>query len=181
MTTPQDLDERFRAAVGALPEPAREAARPAPDVGRPLRDGASLTGTLALELFDAQLASRHLDLAARWLRSFGEAFYTIGSAGHEGNAAVAAAVRPSDPALLHYRSGAFYCARAAQADGKDPVRDVLRGVVASAKEPIAGGRHKVFGNRELNVIPTTSTVASHLPRAVGLGFAIERARRLAVP
>lgn len=181
MTTPQDLDERFRAAVGALPESAREAARPAPDVGRPLRDGASLTGTLALELFDAQLTSRHLDLAARWLRSFGEGFYTIGSAGHEGNAAVAAAVRPSDPALLHYRSGAFYCARAAQADGKDPVRDVLRGVVASAKEPIAGGRHKVFGNRELNVIPTTSTVASHLPRAVGLGFAIERARRLAVP
>ena len=179
VTTPQDLDERYRAAVGALP--TRDADRPAADAGQPLRDGAGLTGAVALDLFDAQLTSRHLDLAARWLRSFGEGFYTIGSSGHEGNAAVAAAVRPSDPALLHYRSGAFYCARAAQADGKDPVRDVLRGVVASAKEPIAGGRHKVFGSRELNVIPTTSTIASHLPRAVGLGFAIERGRRLAVP
>jgi len=147
----------------------------------PIRDGVHLTGALALDLFEAQLTSRQLDLAARWLRGSGEGYYTIASAGHEGNAAVAAASRPTDPALLHYRSGAFYCARAGQADGKDPVRDVLRGVVASAKEPIAGGRHKVFGNRDLHIIPTTSTIASHLPRAVGLGFAIERARRLAVP
>src|SRR5665647_3760618 len=61
-----------------------------------------------LEVFDAQLGSRHLDLAARWLRSQGKGYYTIGSSGHEGNAAVAAALRPTDPALLHYRSGAFF-------------------------------------------------------------------------
>ncbi|MFB9236089.1 transketolase C-terminal domain-containing protein, partial [Plantactinospora siamensis] len=60
----------------------------------------------------------------------------------------------------------------------DAARDVLRGVVASAREPIAGGRHKVFGNAGLAVIPTTSTIASHLPRAVGIGLAIERQRRL---
>ena len=48
--------------------------------------------------------------------------------------------------------------------GSDPLRDVLRGLVASAKEPIAGGRHKVFGHPDLHIIPTTSTVASHLPR-----------------
>ncbi|MFI5832672.1 thiamine pyrophosphate-dependent enzyme [Micromonospora sp. NPDC051300] len=56
-------------------------------------------------------------------------------------------------------------------------RDVLRGMVASAEEPIAGGRHKVFGRADLAVVPTTSTVASHLPRAVGLGLALERLRR----
>ncbi|MEV0807145.1 thiamine pyrophosphate-dependent enzyme [Micromonospora sp. NPDC050200] len=274
-------------------------------------------------------------MAGRWLRSFGEGFYTIGSAGHEANAAVAAALRPTDPALLHYRSGAFYCARAARAagefpaagtgdgtptagtpgpadapgdgaapvrvpdastgsadpvnatdasgdgadfaevpdvlgDGVDPVgvpgpsgdvastvadggptreqaapvapataggavtgaaayrvgtdgtaeaiaagplpdrtgtgaeavpgggasardaatgagrpdayadaaRDVLRGMVASAREPVAGGRHKVFGRADLAVVPTTSTIASHLPRAVGLGLALERLRRV---
>jgi hypothetical protein len=129
----------------------------------------------AIRLFEAQVASRHLDLAARWLRSFGEGFYTIGSAGHEGNAAVAAALRPTDPALLHYRSGAFYLARAQQT-GRDKegeaVRDVARGLVASALEPIAGGRHKVFGHADLAIVPTTSTIASHLPRAVGLGYAI---------
>ncbi|MFI7023700.1 thiamine pyrophosphate-dependent enzyme [Micromonospora sp. NPDC049900] len=232
----------------------------------------------------------------------------MGSAGHEGNAGVAAALRPTDPALLHYRSGAFYCVRAGQAardaepdtgrepdadptgdrdgptadtsapagqateddldrvedappvggvghaeeapraadplddderpageteaasnerpdddgtgarpdggagDGRavpaarsgqatvsapvtvgdgasgerraiDPAyveaaRDVLRGLVASREEPIAGGRHKVFGRADLAVVPTTSTIASHLPRAVGMGLAVERLRRL---
>ncbi|WP_348639665.1 thiamine pyrophosphate-dependent enzyme [Micromonospora sp. MH33] len=315
-------------------------------MGEPLPGGAPLTGAQALALFDAQLTSRLLDLAGRWLRSFGEGYYTIGSAGHEGNAAVAAALRPTDPALLHYRSGAFYCLRAAQAAGAFPAgpavpdadgpaalipdprtpgddgadadpaldagtpdseqvtgsadpgvevsdpgaarsepgtapsgpgadsfatgagpsdpgagrstagadadaedgsgaatgtdgpteapfvdgggvpggpvragaeaeaaslptgvgvavdaagsatagvpelpppdpddayaaaaRDVLRGMVASAEEPIAGGRHKVFGRADLAVIPTTSTIASHLPRAVGMGLALERLRR----
>jgi 2-oxoisovalerate dehydrogenase E1 component len=96
------------------------------------------------------------------------------------NAAVAAALRPTDPALLHYRSGAFYLARAAQVPGSTPMRDVLLGLIASTEEPIAGGRHKVFGNHDLAVIPQTSTIASHLPRAVGVGFAIDRARKLGV-
>ncbi|MDT4992283.1 MAG: 2-oxoisovalerate dehydrogenase component [Actinoplanes sp.] len=176
VTTPQNLDERFRDAVTALTPPT---SRRTP--GEPVRDGAALTGERAGQLFDAQLTSRHLDLAARWLRSFNEGFHTIGSAGHEGNAAVAAALRPDDPALLHYRSAGFYCARyaaAAPADKPDALvaaaRDVLRGVVASSLEPISGGRHKVFGRADLQIIPTTSTVASHLPRAVGIAFGIGR-------
>lgn len=168
MTTPQNLDERFRDAVSALEPPAE---RRSPD--EPVRDGSALTGAQAQLLFDAQLTSRHLDLAARWLRSFNEGFYTIGSSGHEGNAALAAALRPSDPALLHYRSAGFFLARAGAASSSadaliTAARDVLRGVVASSLEPIAGGRHKVFGRADLNIIPTTSTIASHLPRAVGL-------------
>ena len=194
VTTPGDLDERFRGAVAeftgpaagswpvAQPSPVGDAgadarsAVPVRDAGEPLRAGARLTCGEALTLFEAQIASRHLDLAARWLRSFNEGYYTIGSSGHEGNAAVAGALRSTDPALLHYRSGAFYLVRATQSgrDAADAFRDVLRGLVASAREPIAGGRHKVFGHADLAVIPTTSTIASHLPRAVGLGFAISR-------
>jgi 2-oxoisovalerate dehydrogenase E1 component len=266
VTTPQDLDDRFREALAGLATPSRPR-----DPAEPVRDGAPLTGAQLLDLFDAQVTSRQLDLAGRWLRSFGEGFYTIGSAGHEGNAALAAALRPGDPALLHYRSGAFYCLRAAQAagetafpdpttsEGADPAsghdagpapdattaghggddrpapdrpdaaedrgdrllhaaptgpatgpdapapggdtpdgtaaagdpaapgaaedayagaaRDVLRGMVASTREPIAGGRHKVFGRADLAIVPTTSTIASHLPRAVGTGLALERLRR----
>ncbi|MDO8362742.1 MAG: thiamine pyrophosphate-dependent enzyme [Actinomycetota bacterium] len=127
-------------------------------------------------LFDVQLASRHCDLAARWLRSQGKGYYTISSAGHESNAAVSLALRPTDPALLHYRSGGFYLARA----GLGGVHDILAGVVASTDEPISGGRHKVFGRHDLAVIPQTSTIASHLPRAVGVAFAIGRAARLGV-
>jgi 2-oxoisovalerate dehydrogenase E1 component len=131
------------------------------------------------EIWRAQVDSRQADYAARWLQQHGRSFYTIGSAGHESNAVVALALRPDDPALLHYRSGAFYLARAARA-GIDGVEDVLRGVVAAAAEPIAGGRHKVFGRHELAVLPMTSTIASHLPRAVGMALAIDRATRLDV-
>ncbi|MFI7698631.1 thiamine pyrophosphate-dependent enzyme [Nonomuraea sp. NPDC049480] len=153
---------------------------PARDPGRPVRDGTTLTGDQCRTLFRRQLDSRLLDIAARWLRERNEGFYTIGSAGHEGNAAVAAALRPEDPALLHYRSGAFYLTRSELA-GRLPeqgIRDVLMGLTAAAEEPIAGGRHKVFGHPELAVIPQTSTIASHLPRSVGVAFAIERARAL---
>src|SRR5699024_10958801 len=96
----------------------------------------------------------------------------------ESNAAVAMALRPNDPALLHYRSGGFYLARAAQVPGSTPITDVLQGLMALADEPIAGGRHKVFGRRELSLIPPTSTIASHLTRAVGLAVALARSHRL---
>ncbi|WGX95795.1 thiamine pyrophosphate-dependent enzyme [Nocardioides sp. L-11A] len=133
-----------------------------------------------LALFDAQVQSRHLDLAARWLQSRGEGFYTIGSAGHESNAAVAMALRPSDPALLHYRSGGFYAARAAQVPGATPVADVLAGMATAVTDPISGGRHKVFGHPGLSIIPQTSTIGSHLPRAVGLAFSLGRAHQRGV-
>jgi 2-oxoisovalerate dehydrogenase E1 component len=160
------VDEAFIAAVRAL---------------RPGNDPPGLPAERAVALFDAQAASRHLDLAARWLRAEGDGYYTIGSAGHESNAAVAMALRPTDPALLHYRSGGFYVARARQVAGHDPVRDVLLGLVGSAEEPIAGGRHKVFGHPGLAIVPQTSTVGSHVPRAVGTAFAVDRARALGVP
>jgi 2-oxoisovalerate dehydrogenase E1 component len=133
-----------------------------------------------LAYFEAQLQSRHLDLAIRWLQGQGEAFYTIGSAGHESNAAVAMALRPTDPALLHYRSGGFYAARAAQVPGSTAIDDVLHGAIAAKADPISGGRHKVFGHAGLSVIPQTSTIGSHLPRAFGLAFALGRSGRSAV-
>jgi 2-oxoisovalerate dehydrogenase E1 component len=170
--TPDQVETHFCAAVsGLLPGPRLPSGM--------IRANSSLTAARGLELFDAQLASRHLDFAARWLQGKGAGFYTIGSSGHEGNAGLAAALRLTDPAMLHYRSGAFYLARAQQpSPPRDGVNDVLLGLVAAAAEPIAGGRHKVFGHRQLNVIPQTSTIASHLPRAVGLAFTLPRAAKL---
>ena len=92
-------------------------------------------GLAALErLFDVQVASRHCDQAARWLRGQGKGYYTIGSSGHESNAAVAMGLRTSDPALLHYRSGGFYLARA----GLGGVHDILAGMVAAYELTKAG-------------------------------------------
>ncbi len=149
------------------------------DMLRALPAGAGGDAGEAEAIWRAQIRSRLCDFAARSLQSTGRSFYSIASAGHESNAAVALALRPTDPALLHYRSGAFYLARAEQA-GRDGVADILRGVTAATSEPIAGGRHKVFGNHALAVIPQTSTIASHLPRAVGVAFAIGRAAKLRV-
>jgi 2-oxoisovalerate dehydrogenase E1 component len=174
MTTAADLDRHFVHTVGGLPGGP---ARPGP---APVRPGSRLDSDTLLAIFDAQVQSRHLDFAARWMQQQGRGYYTISSAGHESNAAVAMALRPNDPALLHYRSGGFYCARAHQVTGVDPVTDVLLGVAASADEPIAGGRHKVFGRAELSVIPVTSTIASHLPRALGVALGIGRAAKLKV-
>ena len=149
-----------------------------PALDAPLRTGTQLTAEMALALFDSQLESRHVDLCARELKRQGLGFYTIGSAGHEGNATIAAALRPTDPALLHYRSGAFFLHRARQSGMTTGVLDMLLGVTASSDEPIAGGRHKVFGSLALNIPPQTSTIASQLPKAVGMAFGLARARRL---
>src|SRR5262245_42171536 len=170
----EPIDTHFTEAVAAIVAGAPR------DPGLPLRAGSRLTGAHGLTLFGAQVASRHLDLAARWLRARGEGFYTIGSSGHEGNAAVAAALRPTDPAFLHYRSGGFFVARARQVPGQTPLLDLLLSLCASTDDPISGGRHKVFGSHALAIPPQTSTIASHLPKAVGAAVSLDRASRLGI-
>lgn len=164
-----EAEQRFREEIAGL-RPA------ATSPGHELAPG--ITGARCLGLFTAQVLSRQADLAARRLGASGQGFYSIGSSGHEGNVALAAASRVTDPVLPHYRSGALFVERVRRAGGADPARDLLLGVVAAAADPISGGRHKVFGSVAAHIIPQTSTIASQLPRAVGLAFAIDRAARL---
>jgi 2-oxoisovalerate dehydrogenase E1 component len=158
------------------------AVAPGAPIGRedPLRSGGGLTARKAIELFEDQVLSRQLDVAARELKKTNRSFYTIGSAGHEQNAVVGAQLRIDDPAFLHYRSGGFMMSRARQLPGSTPAFDTLLGIVASSEDPIAQGRHKVWGSRALWVPPQTSTIASHLPKAVGLAFSLARSRRLGI-
>jgi 2-oxoisovalerate dehydrogenase E1 component len=60
----------------------------------------------------------------------------------------------------------------------DPVMDSALSFAASKDDPASGGRHKVWGSRPLWVLPQTSTIASHLPKALGTAVAIEQARRI---
>jgi 2-oxoisovalerate dehydrogenase E1 component len=161
------LEQIFRTAVGG----ARRDSRPGID------DEGGIRVEEAIAIFDAQLRSRHVDYATRALKTRGKSYHTISSAGHEGNAIVGYLSRNDDPALLHYRSGGFFCARAKKA-GLVPERMILLGAVASREDPISGGRHKVFGSVELSIPPQTSTIASHLPKAVGVAFALERRVKL---
>jgi 2-oxoisovalerate dehydrogenase E1 component len=145
-----------------------------------LHPGTSLTAAAAVALFEDQLASRQIDVAARELKKTARSFYTISSAGHEDNAIVGAQLRMDDPAFLHYRSGGFFMARSRQRAGTTPTLDAMLGIVASSEDPIAQGRHKVWGSRPLWIPPQTSTIASHLPKAMGLAFSLARAKRIGV-
>lgn len=141
----------------------------------------TLDGELARELFESQLLARLVDVESHELRARNQGFYTICSAGHEANVVLGRLTRPSDPALLHYRSAALFVERARAAPEIDAVRDLLLSLAASADDPISGGRHKVFGSVPLGIPPQTSTIASHLPKAVGLAVALVQARRLGRP
>ena len=152
--------------------------RTAPPMDAPVLPGSSCSAGAFLDLFESQLVSRHLDLMARVLRVRNKVFYTIGSSGHEGNAIVARLTRHTDPAFLHYRSGAFMAERFRKLPGMDPVMDSALSFAASKDDPASGGRHKVWGSRPLWVLPQTSTIASHLPKALGTALAIEQARRI---
>src|SRR5690554_3422089 len=152
--------------------------RGAPRDDQPVLPGSALDARGFRELFESQLISRHLDLMARVLRVQNKVFYTIGSSGHEGNAMVARATRHTDPAFLHYRSGGFMAERFRKLPGMDPVMDSALSFAASKDDPASGGRHKVWGSKPLWVLPQTSTIASHLPKAFGTAVAIEQARRI---
>jgi 2-oxoisovalerate dehydrogenase E1 component len=163
---PTILDEAFsrRVAVHDFPAPrcSHITETVAPDI--------------LVDLFDSQIMSRHLDLWAR--RSKGKTFYSIGSSGHEGTAAMAAATRSTDMAFLHYRDAAFLIQRKKQAGGLTPLHDMALSFAASADDPISGGRHKVLGCAHTFVPPQTSTIASHLPKAVGAAHSLGMAQRL---
>ncbi|HSS06368.1 MAG TPA: thiamine pyrophosphate-dependent enzyme, partial [Rhodanobacteraceae bacterium] len=153
--------------------------RRAPRADEPVLADSLCTARDFADLFESQLISRHLDLMARVLRVKNKVFYTIGSSGHEGNAMVARLTRHTDPAFLHYRSGAFMAERFRKLPGMDPIMDSALSFAASKDDPASGGRHKVWGSKPLWVLPQTSTIAAHLPKAFGTAVAIEQAPRIA--
>jgi 2-oxoisovalerate dehydrogenase E1 component len=170
MDAAQAVHEKFLARLdtGRLPDRA----------GLPDPAAVGLDPATLADIYETQLTSRQMDRLSRTLQARGEGFYTIGSSGHEGNAALAAALRLTDMAFLHYRSNAFQLQRARQLPGTTPTWDMLLSFAASAEDPISGGRHKVIGSKPLFIPPQTSTIASHLPKAVGAAFSIPLARRL---
>ncbi len=170
MSSPPDirLRDAFRQKVGSGRLPPNETRLTPAGLGLSASD---LTG-----LFESQLKSRHMDLLARRLGRVGKGFYSIGSSGHEGNAAFAHILRTDDMAFLHYRSGAFLIERQRKGGHRTPLWDMALSLAASAEEPVSGGRHKVIGDHRLFIPPQTSTIASHLPKAVGAAFSVSLAR-----
>ncbi|MTV24151.1 MFS transporter [Nitriliruptoraceae bacterium ZYF776] len=173
------LTDRVAAVEAALDEvlataPAAETLLAA---DAPIVAGSGLTAAVALDRFEDGLRSRAVDVVSRELKARGLGHYTISSAGHEDTALVGGLLRASDPAFLHYRSGALVMAKLRRLQDVDPVHDALLSVVAAADDPASGGRHKVWGSARAWIVPQTSTIGSHLPKAVGTAVTIGRARR----
>lgn len=131
-TRAEIVDENFKDGV-------KKGQFPAPLGQDPIKD---VPGNLLVEIFESQVLSRHLDLHSRRLQAAGEGFYTIGSSGHEGNAAIAAAFRPTDMAFLHYRDAAFLIQRSKQVTGETPLWDMLLSFTASSEDPISAAATK---------------------------------------
>ncbi|HEX8670061.1 MAG TPA: thiamine pyrophosphate-dependent enzyme [Allosphingosinicella sp.] len=170
MDAAEAIHQKFVAKLRDEDLPRRPTALRPQDVG--------LAPQTVVELFYSQVTSRQMDRLSRRLQARGEGFYTIGSSGHENNAAAAEAFRLGDMAFLHYRSNAFQIHRSKKLPGQTPCWDMLLSFAASAEDPISGGRHKVIGSKPLNIPPQTSTIASHLPKAVGAAFSIGIAKML---
>ena len=156
-----DCIERWRAEEGAGPE----ARGPAESVSLSVED--------CLAYFDAQLQSRHLDFAARWLqcKARGLLHHRLDRTREQRGPRPGAGCRRPGAAPLPLRR---FLRRPRGAGGGGPTagpRRVARPGGRSA-DPISGGRHKVFGHPALSVIPQTSTIGSHLPRAIGLAFSV---------
>jgi 2-oxoisovalerate dehydrogenase E1 component len=143
----------------------------------PIAPPSPMTRREAVAIFESAIQSRLQDLLSRELKDKGLTYYTIGSSGHEANAIFGALLATTDTAFLHYRSGAFMAARLRKGRGETPFFDAMLSFCASAEDPISGGRHKVLGSPTLHVPPQTSTIASHLPKAVGFAFALQRLER----
>src|SRR5690606_2529915 len=62
--------------------------------------------------------------------------------------------------------------------GIDPIWDTCLSFAAAKSDPSSGGRQQVWGSKPLWVLPQTSTIASHLPKAVGCALGIELTQRL---
>lgn len=107
--------------------------------------------------------------------------YTIGSSGHENMAAFAAAFNSDKTiAFLHYRDAGYFSYMGLTHPNCDPIQDLMYSYTCSTHDPISGGRHKVLGHPNLNIIPGTSTIASQLPRALGTALSIPWAKSLGI-
>ena len=152
---------------------------PKPQPGDPVLAGSALDARGFMELFESQLVSRHLDLMARVLRVQNKVFYTIGSAGHEGNAVVGARCAPHRSGLPALPLRRLHGRALPQAAGHGP--DLGFGAVASpparTTRPPAGATRS-GARKPLWVLPQTSTIAQPSAQGGGHGDGDRAARRI---
>ena len=123
-----------------------------------------------LEIYRLMLLSRRLDERAWALHRQGRVQFHVSAMGHEATQVGAAFAinRGVDYVVPYYRDLAM-----AIALGCSPT-DFMLGLFARRDDPWSGGRQMPchFSDRSLNIISGSSTVATQVPQAAGLAFAI---------
>lgn len=135
------------------------------------RHSEMLSEDTLLEMYWVMLLSRRLDERAWILHRQGRIPFHVSAMGHEA-AQVGAAFainRGVDYVVPYYRDLAL-----ATALGTTPT-DFMLGLLAKKSDPWSGGKQMPshFSSRDLNLISTSSVVASQVPQASGLAFAIK--------
>jgi 2-oxoisovalerate dehydrogenase E1 component subunit alpha len=130
-----------------------------------------LTDEQALEMHRYMLTARLLDERMWALNRQGKAPFVVSVAGHEGCQA--------GTAYTLERGTDFYCPYyrdlAAVMVAGMTLRDVLLGVFARAEDPSSGGRQMPahWSSRRLGIITGSSPIATQIPHAVGIAYAIK--------
>lgn len=125
-----------------------------------------------LRVYRTMLTSRRLDEKMLNLLKQGKGFFHIGCAGHEAaQAAMGLHARPGhDWFCMYYRDLCLTLTLGMTA------KDTLLAHLAKADDPSSGGRQmsEHFGQRDLRIMTTSSSVGAQFLPAVGFGMGVQR-------
>jgi 2-oxoisovalerate dehydrogenase E1 component alpha subunit len=123
-----------------------------------------------LSMYRTMVTARLCDEAQFRLNRQGKAPFVVPVSGHEGcQVGTAWAMRPGRDVFLPYYRDMAVCLVA----GLTPY-DVFLGVFGKADDPSSGGRQMPahWGSRRLNIITGSSPIATQIPHAAGIAYAI---------
>ena len=129
-----------------------------------------LTDDDMLAMYRTMLTARLCDEAQFRLNRQGKAPFVVPVSGHEGcQVGTAWPLRRGQDVFLPYYRDMAVCLVA----GMTPY-DVFLGVFGKADDPSSGGRQMPahWGSRRLNIISGSSPIATQIPHAAGIGYAI---------
>ena len=131
-----------------------------------------------LAMYRTILTARLLDEAALRQNRMGRAPFVVPAEGHEAcQVGTAWAMRPgTDVWVPYYRDGALVLVA-----GMSPY-EVFLGIFAKADDPASGGRQMPshWGHKELGIISGSSPLATQIPHAAGIAYAIKYRQQDAV-
>jgi len=129
-----------------------------------------LTGDDLLAMHRTMLLARLIDEAALRQNRMGRAPFVVPVSGHEGcQIGTAWALRPGTDVWVPYYRDLGVVLRA----GMTPV-EVFLGLFSKADDPTSGGRQMPahWGSRRLGIISHSSPIATQVPHAAGIAYAI---------